>query len=123
VGLKIIRYRNYGKAMEAIPNENNIIQNNFYWCFFELNNGSILDLNLTENYDEKGNDLGDDYYVSYADDYTFELTFTDWFDGTFKRPKDKPIYKVTDEEYDFIKDFYNKNIYQNRDKETEIEYI
>jgi hypothetical protein len=57
--------------------------------------------------------------VSYTEDYSFDLTFPEWFEGTFKRPKDKPIYKVTDEEFNLVKEFYVKNIYVARDKKTD----
>jgi len=120
VGLKIIRYRHYGKAMEAEPNKNNIVVNKFYWCFFELSSGVIIDLNYVEDYDEKGKYLGDQYHMGYAEDYTFDLTFPEWFEGTFKRPKDRPNYRVTDEEFMLIKEFYVNNIYSERDKKTDI---
>jgi len=118
--LKIVRYRNYGMAMQAERNKNNIITQKFYWCFFELTNGAIIDINYTENYDEDdGKDLGSDYWATYAEDYTFDLTFPEWFEGTFKRPKDTPNYRVTDKEFDLVKEFYVKNIYEVRDKKTD----
>ena len=116
MGLSIVRYRNYGKAMEAEPNKNNIVTQNFYWCFFELSNGAIIDINYTENYDDNGKDLGADYWVGYTEDYSFDLTFLEWFEGTFKRPKDKPIYKVTDEEYNLVLNYYKEKIYPVKDK-------
>ena len=120
MGLSIVRYRNYGKAMEAEPNKNNIVTQNFYWCFFELSSGVIIDINYTENYDDNGKDLGADYWAGYTEDYSFDLTFPEWFEGTFKRPKDKAIYKVTDEEFNLVKEFYVKNIYEDRDIKTSI---
>lgn len=123
MSLSIVRYRNYGKAMEAEPNKNNIITHNFYWCFFELSNGAIIDVHYTENYDDNGLDIGDEYIISYQEDYSFNLSFREWFEGTFKRLKDRPNYKVTDDEFKLIKKFYIKNIYNERDKETQIQYI
>ena len=67
--------------------------------------------------------LGGDYWLTYAEDYSFDLTFPEWFEGTFKRPKDRPNYRVTNEEFNLVKEFYVKNIYEARDKETQIEYI
>ena len=122
MGLSIVRYRNYGKAMEAEPNKNNIITHNFYWCFFELSNGAIIDVHYTENYDDNGVDIGDDYIISYQEDYSFNLSFREWFEGTFKKPGE-PIYEVSDEEYNLVKEYYIKNIYIKRDKETQIQYI
>ena len=110
-------------AMQAEPNKNNIIVNKFYWCFFELSNGVIIDINYSENYDDNGKDLGGDYWLTYAEDYSFDLTFPEWFEGTFKRSKDWPNYRVTDEEFKLIKEFYIENIYKVRDNETGIIYI
>ena len=120
MNLSIVRYRNYGKAMEAEPNKNNIITQNFYWCFFELSSGIIIDINYTENYDNNGRDLGADYFVDYTEDYSFDLTFPEWFEGTFKRRNNKSIYEVTDEEFNLVKEFYIKNVYAVRDIETDV---
>ena len=119
MSLSIVRYRNYGKAMEAEPNKNNIITHNFYWCFFELSNGVIIDVHYTENYDDNGVDIGDEYMISYQEDYSFDLSFREWFEGTFKKPAEQ-LYEVSDEEYSLVKEFYAKNIYEVRDKESEI---
>ena len=119
MSLSIVRYRNYGKAMEAEPNENNIVTHNFYWCFFELSNGTIIDVHYTENYDDNGVDLGDDYIISYQEDYSFNLSFREWFEETFKKPAE-PFYQVSGEEYDLVKEYYVKNIYEVRYKETDV---
>ena len=122
MSLRIIKYRNYGKAMQAEPNKNNIITHNFYWCFFELSNGAIIDVHFTENYDANGNNLVDEYIISYQEDYSFNLSFREWFEGTFKKPA-KPFYQVSEEEYDLVKEFYIQNIYKIRDTITGIKYI
>ena len=122
MSLRIVRYRNYGMAMQAEPNKNNIITHNFYWCFFELSNRAIIDVHYTENYDENGVDIGDDYIISYQEDYSFNFSFREWFKGTFKKPA-KPFYQVSGEEYDLVKEFYIQNIYKIRDTITGIEYI
>lgn len=119
MSLRIVKYKNYGKAMEAEPNKNNIITHNFYWCFFELSNGVIIDVHYTENYDDNGVDIGDEYMISYQEDYSFDLSFREWFEGTFKKPAEQ-LYEVSDEEYSLVKEFYAKNIYEVRDKESEI---
>ncbi len=106
-------------AMQAEPNKNNIITHNFYWCFFELSNGAIIYVHYTENYDDKGVDIGDDYIISYQEDYSFNLSFREWLEGTFKKPAE-PFYQVSGEEYDLVKEFYVKNLYNNRKNETGI---
>ena len=115
MGLRIVRYRNYGMAMKAEPNKNNIITHNFYWCFFELSNGAIIDVHYTENYDDNGVDLGDEYILSYQEDYSFNLSFREWFDGTFKKPAE-PFYQVSGDEYDLVLNYYKEKIYPVKDK-------
>ena len=110
-------------AMQAEPNKNNIITHNFYWCFFELSNGAIIDVHYTENYDDKGNNLGDEYLLSYEENYSFDLTFREWFEGTYKSPISKPIVEVSVDEYNLVKELYVKNVYEKRDIETQIKYI
>ena len=122
MSLRIVRYRNYGKAMQAEPNKNNIITHNFYWCFFELSNGAIIDVHYTENYDDNGVDIGDEYMISYQKDYSFNLSFREWFEGTFRKPGE-PFYEVSDKEYDLVKNFYVDNLHSKRDIESEIKYI
>ena len=117
--LSIIRYRNYGRAMEAEPNKNNIITHNFYWCFFELSNGAIIDVHYTENYDDNGLDIGDEYIISYQEDYSFNLSFREWFEGTFKKPAE-PFYQVAGKEYNLVKEFYVDNLHSKRDIKTSI---
>ena len=117
MSLRIVKYKNYGKAMEAEPNKNNIITHNFYWCFFELSNGAIIDVHYTENYDDNGVDLGDEYMISYQEDYSFNLSFREWFEGTFKKPAE-PFFEVSVKEYDLVKEYYIKNIYNNRENKT-----
>ena len=119
MSLSIVRYRNYGKAMEAEPNKNNIITHNFYWCFFELSNGAIIDVHYTENYDDNGVDIGDEYIISYQEDYSFNLSFREWFEGTFKKPAE-PFYQVAGEEYNLVKEFYVDNLHSKRDIKTSI---
>jgi|TARA_B110000091_G_scaffold8206_1_gene7953 predicted Fe-Mo cluster-binding NifX family protein len=42
--LKVIRYKNYGCQMESEDDEDQ-----FYFSFYELNNGEIIELTLIEN--------------------------------------------------------------------------
>jgi hypothetical protein len=103
--------------MEAEPNKNNVVTQNFYWCFFELSNGAIIDVHYTENYDDNGEDIGDEYIISYQEDYSFNLSFREWFEGTFKKPAE-PFFEVLVKEYDLVKEYYIKNIYNNRENKT-----
>ena len=105
--------------MQAEPNKNNIITHNFYWCFFELSNGAIIDVHFTENYDDFGNNLGDEFLISYQEDYSFNLTFREWFEGTYRKPCEL-IYDVSDEEYNLVREFYVDNLHSKRDIRTDI---
>ena len=46
--LKVVKYKNYGRMMESEKSEDPF-SNNFFWCFFELNNKEIINLQLVEN--------------------------------------------------------------------------
>ena len=48
MNLKVIRYKNYGRTMSSMPDEH-IYDNNFFFSFYELNNGEIIVLNYVEN--------------------------------------------------------------------------
>ena len=48
MNLKVIRYKNYGCTMSSMPGKD-IYDNNFFWSFYELNNGEIIVLNYVEN--------------------------------------------------------------------------
>ena len=122
--LKVVKHHNYGKAMEAVPDENNIVSDLFYFCLFELNNGRKLSIHTYKSYNDKNgsylwntfvttNEKGEsinlgEYSISYADDYKFGEDFFDWF------KRHPPAADVTeypsDEENDLIVDYYEKNI-------------
>ena len=50
--LKVVKYKNYGCMMESEETEGPY-DNSFFWCFFALNNGKIINLFLAENYKNK----------------------------------------------------------------------
>ena len=120
----MVKHHNYGKAMEAVPDENNIVSDLFYFCLFELNNGRKLSIHTYKSYnDKKGgylwntfmtvNEKGEDidlgeYSISYADDYKFGEEFFDWFE---RIPPATYVSKYpSDEENNLIVDYYKKNI-------------
>ena len=122
--LKVIKHYNYGKAMEAMLDDNNIVSDLFYFCLFELNNGRKLSIHTYKSYNDKNgsylwntfvttNEKGEsinlgEYSISYADDYKFGEDFFDWF----KRlpPAADVTEYPSDEENDLIVDYYVKNI-------------
>ena len=48
--MKVIRHHNYGKYNESMPGEDNITNDFFYSCFFELDNGKKLSIDTNNNY-------------------------------------------------------------------------
>ena len=88
---KIIRHHDYGMALDTMPDEKGIVSHQFYYCFFELDNGNILSLEIDKEYnntnktyewskkftvDEQGNDIDLGYYnVFCSPDYTFGEDF------------------------------------------------
>jgi len=122
--MKVIRHHNYGKYNESMPDENNIIHDFFYSCFFELDNGKKLCIHTFKQYNYEngvyewglysegglvhggGTDEDDEYNIHYADfykfgEYYFNIKIPLW--GTVTE-------FPTDEERKCVKDYYNKNI-------------
>ena len=52
MNLKVFRYKNYGCMIESEESEDPY-DNRFFWCFFKLSNGKIIDLQLVENLKNK----------------------------------------------------------------------
>ena len=48
--LNVVRYKNYGSTMTSPPNNKSDWENKFYWSFYELSNGNIINLHYTENW-------------------------------------------------------------------------
>ena len=122
--MKVIRHHNYGKYNESIPGEDNITNDFFYSCFFELDNGKKLSIHTFKQYNYEtgvydwglysegglvhggGTDKDDEYNIHYADYYTFNENYFD-----IKFP---PWHIVTefpsDEERKCVIEYYEKNI-------------
>ena len=122
--LKVVKHHNYGKAMEAMPDKNNIISDLFYFCLFELNNGKKLSIHYYKSFnDKKGsylwntfmtvNEKGEDidlgeYSISYAEDYKFGEDFFDWFE---RIPSAADVSEYpSDEENECVIGYYKKYI-------------
>lgn len=125
--LKVVKHHNYGKAMEAMPDENNIVSDLFYFCLFELNNGKKLSIHTYKSYNdqkksylwntfvttnEKGESVNlGEYSISYADDYKFGEEFFDWFERI--HPAADVSEYPTDEENECVVGYYKKYIKQS----------
>jgi hypothetical protein len=50
VKLNVVRYKNYGSTLTSPPYNKSDWENKFYWSFYELSNGNIINLHYTENW-------------------------------------------------------------------------
>jgi len=122
--MRVVRYHNYGKYNESMPDENNITWNLFYHCFFELDNGRKLSLHTFKEYNYEngiyewglysegglvfggGTDEDDEYNIHYKDDYKFGQYYFD-----IKFPPAHTVTEFpTDEERKCVIDYYKKHI-------------
>ena len=137
MSLKVVRYKNYGCMIESGESEDPY-DNRFFWCFFELSNGEIIDLQLVENLkNKKIRDISYDF--SYAKEelktgqiheYKFGNAkpntreflneFFDWFDANPPIKDCKELIWPTKDEEKFVKDFFDKNILKTKEVQTNI---
>lgn len=121
--MKVVRYYNYGKYNESMPDENNIISNFFYSCFFELDSGRKLSMHSFKQYNyEKsvyewglysegglvhggGTNEEDRYNIHYIDDYNFGEPYFDIKFPLMVSVKEFPV----DEERKCVIDYYKKH--------------
>ena len=122
--MKVVRCHNYGKYNESMPDENNIISNFFYSCFFELDNGKKLCIHTFKQYNYEncvyewglysegglvhggGTDEDDEYNIHYADFYKFGQYYFSIIFPLAHTVTEFP----TDEERKCVIDYYNKHI-------------
>ena len=120
--LKIIKYKNYGMKMWSDPNfgERDEFSNNFFWTFFELNNGKTLSLMFIENL-TNNKITSTDLSCHYTSHYKFEEDFTLWWnrDGNI----DDGLGYPSEDEETLIKVFFEENIENLRNIETDITYL
>tara|TARA_B110000459_G_C16466076_1_gene427488 strand:+ start:205 stop:567 length:363 start_codon:yes stop_codon:yes gene_type:complete len=107
-----------------------IYDNNFFWSFYELSNGKILDLQFIENL-TNGRVASNTYYFGYANNFvqkyqfgnskpnTKEMSkeFFDWLDSS-PLCGDFRIRRPDKDEEKCVKEFYLKYIEPNKDIET-----
>ena len=126
--LKVIRYKNYGCTMTSEDYEDK-----FYFSFYELNNGKIIELSLFQNsnvtqYDFSNTEMrlknGEirDYKFGNAraiDENGMSIEFFEWFDSS---PPAKDVISNTTlnkNEEKCVNDFYLKYIEPNKDIKTD----
>ena len=135
---KVVRYKNYGCIM-CSEESKDPYDNKFFWSFFELSNGEIIDLNFTENL-TNGKVTSIDYFFGYPkaelktgeiieykfgnakpNTREFSNEFFDWFDNLspIKNLKDNREWPTKEEEK-CVKDFFDKNILKIKEVPTKI---
>ena len=132
MALKVIRYKNYGCQMTSEDDEHK-----FYFSFYELNNGEIIELLLFQ-VDNEGIII-DQHEFSYTktnlksgeirnykfgnakanDEYGMTEEFFKWFDSYPPGVDVIDSFALYDEEEKCVKDFYLKNIEPTKGVKTD----
>ena len=132
MALKVIRYKNYGCQLTSEDDKHK-----FYFSFFELNNGEIIELLLFQ-VDNEGIII-DQYEFSYTktnlksgeirnykfgnakanDEYGMTEEFFKWFDSYPPGVDVIDSFALYDEEEKCVKDFYLKYIEPTKDVKTD----
>tara|TARA_B100000989_G_C19330310_1_gene380509 strand:- start:94 stop:516 length:423 start_codon:yes stop_codon:yes gene_type:complete len=135
--LKVIRYKNYGCVICSEEGKDPY-DNKFFWSFFELNNGKIIDLNFKENL-TNGKVTSIDYFFGYSNtelktgeirEYKFgnakpntrglSNEFFNWFNANPPVKLCKELIWPTKDEKKCVKEFFNKNILKTKEVATNI---
>ena len=135
--LKVIRYKNYGCQITSEDDEDQ-----FYFSFYELNNGEIIELTLIENF--KDNKLNaTQFEFSYTKmklkngeirNYKFgdakanneegmSKEFYKWFDSYPPGVDVIDSFALYDEEEKCVKDFYLKHIEPSKGVKTDTKEV
>ena len=134
--LEVIRYKNYGCTMTG-PDEDADWENKFFWSFYELSNGSIINLNYTENW-KKNKFVDVEFDYSYTKDHlkngkiisykfgdakandgnAMSEEFFDWFESLPPYDEIKNPTRPSLEEEKCVKSFFEKHIEKDTKTDT-----
>ena len=136
--LKVIRYKNYGCTLTGGGSPDNW-EDKFYFSFYELNNGNIIELDLFQSfkndvlilsqYDfsntkvrlKSGKVREYKFGKAKADDnYAMADEFFKWFDSYPTHAEVIDWFAPYDEEEKCVKDFFDKNILKTKEVATNI---
>ena len=130
--LKVVKYKNYGCTISS-EKEESPYDNNFFWSFYELNNGKIIDLQFVENltnrkatsvdysffYSKTELKTGEiiEYKFGNAEPNTKEISkeFYDWFYAQPPANDCKELIRPSKNEEKCVKEFFNKNILKTKE--------
>ena len=137
MSLKIIQYKNYGNTDSSISDEG-IYCNKFYWSFYKLSNGKIVDLHYVENFTNK-KISSIDYFFGYPkselktgeiveykfgnakpNTKEFSKEFFNWFYANPSVKDCKELVWPTKNEEKCVKDFFDKSILKTKEIPTKI---
>ena len=135
--LKVIRYKNYGCTLTGGGSPDNW-EDKFYFSFYELNNGNIIELDLFQSFKDDELILSQydfsntkvrlksgkvrEYKFGKAkadDNYAMADEFFKWFDSYPTHIEVKDYYIIEEIEEKCVKDFYLLNIEPTKDIKTD----
>ena len=135
--LKVIRYKNYGCTMTGGGSPDNW-EDKFYFSFYELNNGKIIELDLFQSFKDDELTLSQydfsntkarlksgkvrEYKFGKAkadDNYGMADEFFKWFDSCPTPAEVKDCYIIEEIEEKCVEDFYLKHIKPTKDVKTD----
>jgi hypothetical protein len=135
--LKVIRYKNYGCTLTGGGSPDNW-EDKFYFSFYELNNGNIIELDLFQSFKDDELILSQydfsntkvrlksgkvrEYKFGKAkadDNYAMADEFFKWFDSYPTHLEVKDYYIIEEIEEKCVKDFYLLNIEPTKDIKTD----
>jgi len=134
--LKVIRYKNYGCTLTG--GDSDSYEHRFYFSFYELNNGKIIELHLQENFQDgklnfseysffytktklkNGESINYKFGKAKANDENeMYKEFFEWFDSS---PPARDIidnFALYKDEEKCVKEFFLKQIEPNKDIKTD----
>jgi hypothetical protein len=104
--ITVEQWKNFGHANSGINDDGTITQK-FYYCFFKLSNGRIMEVMEAENFDDNGNPIGNSLHVYSEPRFDFNGTFEDYWESQWTYDVEK--YDFTDptaDEEHLVKEFY-----------------
>ena len=104
--ITVEQWKNFGHANSGVNDDSTITQK-FYYCFFKLSNGRIMEVMEAENFDDQGNPIGNSIHVYSEPRFDFNGTFEDYWESQWTYDVEK--YDFTDptaDEEHLVKEFY-----------------
>ena len=107
--LRIVQWQNFGHANSGVNDDGTIAQK-FYYCFFKLSNGRIIQVMEVENIDDHGSPIGNSLHVYSEPRFDFNGTFEDYWESQWTYDTDKfDFTDPTEEENEVALNYYYSN--------------